>query len=283
MTLLSFDVGIKHLAYCMMSLEESPKILQWNVLNLCEVAETPTVSCTAHLKNGKRCSKKAIFQKGNTSVCMTHAKASQQFLLPTKEHTASHFKKQSVSDLRTKVQQLLPNTTCPKKQDMVDALVAHYTAKSWVSIETQKATNASKVDLITIGRALHTQLSQLEHLDQVTHVIIENQISPIANRMKTLQGMIAQHFISLKVPHISFVSSGNKLKTFAEVSEGKTAYAKHKKDGVFYCTALLGKMEGPEWNAFFSEYAGKKDDLADSFLQALWYLKAHRLAIIPQI
>ena len=66
-----------------------------------------------------------------------------------------------------------------------------------------------------------------------THVIIENQIRPIANRMKTVQGMLAQHFITIQIPFIDFVSSGNKLKQFEEKSDAKTAYQKHKKDAVF--------------------------------------------------
>ena len=30
----------------------------------------------------------------------------------------------------------------------------------------------------------------LKNLDTLTHIIIENQISPIANRMKTIQGLV---------------------------------------------------------------------------------------------
>ena len=43
-------------------------------------------------------------------------------------------------------------------------------------------------------------------------VIIENQISTIASRMKTLQGMISQYFIMKGIPSIEFISSINKLK-----------------------------------------------------------------------
>ena len=39
------------------------------------------------------------------------------------------------------------------------------------------------------------KMDELYKDDDIDTVIIENQISPIANRMKTLQGMIAQYFI----------------------------------------------------------------------------------------
>ena len=46
------------------------------------------------------------------------------------------------------------------------------------------------------------------------YVIIENQIGPLAIRMKTIQGMIVQYFImsNLNVEHIEFISASNKLK-----------------------------------------------------------------------
>ena len=82
--------------------------------------------------------------------------------------------------------------------------------------------------------------------ETIDYVIIENQIGPIANRMKTLQGMIAQYFIMRDKPNISFISSANKLKTFAkektiDVSEdkNKNSYDERKKEGVRIVKELL--------------------------------------------
>jgi hypothetical protein len=135
-------------------------------------------------------------------------------------------------------------------------------------------------------------LNNITGIDEITHVVIENQISPIANRMKTIQGMLAQYFIMKNSDiEIEFVSSVNKLKLFekkkienilveTEKTTEKTSkstttnpnYKEHKKDGVFYCSQLL------EINSCFHNWQNaldtkKKDDLADSFLQGVWYLK----------
>jgi len=149
-------------------------------------------------------------------------------------------------------------------------------------------------------------LNNIIGIDEITHVVIENQISPIANRMKTIQGMLAQYFIMKNSDiEIEFVSSANKLKQFekkkieniikekdqknddienipiesekATENTTKTVttnpnYKEHKKDGVFYCSQIL------EINSCFHNWknaldAKKKDDLADSFLQGIWYLK----------
>jgi hypothetical protein len=143
-------------------------------------------------------------------------------------------------------------------------------------------------------------------------VIIENQISPIANRMKTIQGMLAQYFI-IKDENIiiDFVSSSNKLKQFTNVSitkpenilentmkpaENSTKkpvennvekniknpdYKKHKIDGVSYCSRILSKNDSFEqWRTSLD--TKKKDDLADCFLQGLWYLKQKNIILYAE-
>jgi len=97
--------------------------------------------------------------------------------------------------------------------------------------------------------------------------MIENQISPIANRMKTIQGMIAQYFIMRNEDiNIDFVSASNKLKKFINNNE-KTTYNERKKLSIVKCLELLQtRTEFNEWVDFFGHHK-KKDDLADSFLQ----------------
>ena len=51
---------------------------------------------------------------------------------------------------------------------------------------------------------------------QLHYVIIENQISPIANRMKSIQGMLTQYFITKDVPHIEYISAINKLSSLSD-------------------------------------------------------------------
>ena len=133
---------------------------------------------------------------------------------------------------------------------------------------------AMDVDLITIGK------NMMQELDKVMGVgglevgidiaIIENQISTIASRMKTLQGMIAQYFIMKHTPHIEFISAANKLKMF--MTKKKTTYTERKAESVEITAELLETKEE------FSDFKGylnknkKKDDLADCFLQGIYYL-----------
>ena len=79
--------------------------------------------------------------------------------------------------------------------------------------------NANDINLIDIGRNLNIEFNKFfEKIDikTIDVVLLENQISPIANRMKTLQGMIAQYFIINNIMTIEFISSINKLKLFID-------------------------------------------------------------------
>ena len=273
--LISFDVGIKNIAYCIFDVaaDERSTIKQWDVLNLCETS--PISICQELLKNKKMCGKQAKFKKASECVCEKHARASLKFFLSQPCNSLSSLKKKSAEDIKLLYQNLPQSSKQSKKLDMIHEIVTYHANRSWEPIFVVKK-NASTLDLITIGRSLHAQLSQTDIMTTVTHVIIENQISPIANRMKTLQGMLAQHFISLGVLNIEFVSSGNKLKDFKEISDTKTPYQNHKKDAVIHCRTLLEEMGEDQWGAFFRDHPTKKDDLADCFLQGIWFLKKNK-------
>ena len=158
-------------------------------------------------------------------------------------------------------------------------------------------TYAHDLDMITYGRNLmkhmdailyppasasasaSSALSSPPHIDMM---IIENQISTIATRMKTLQGMITQYFIMKNVPQIEFISASCKLKLFTDsmldVSKyvDATTYGDRKKAGITICRALGEMSPAPPcgtnyatWMPMFEKHK-KKDDLADCFLQCLW-------------
>lgn len=153
-------------------------------------------------------------------------------------------------------------------------------------------TYAHDLDMITYGRNL------MKHMDAILYpppsasasaspphidmMIIENQISTIATRMKTLQGMITQYFIMKNVPQIEFISASCKLKLFTDsmldVSNyvDATTYGDRKKAGITICRALGEMSPAPPcgtnyatWMPMFEKHK-KKDDLADCFLQCLW-------------
>ena len=100
--IISFDVGIKNMAYCIFDVVSSPltiSIVDWNVLNVAQLSteekeECPT--CQYVMTSGKQakvCGKKSKYHKQNHYVCEKHAKASHKYRMPLAEHSEKHLKK----------------------------------------------------------------------------------------------------------------------------------------------------------------------------------------------
>lgn len=83
------------------------------------------------------------------------------------------------------------------------------------ALKTTKA-SAKKMSMVDIGRALIREMDRCfppDIMASITHVVVENQIGPIAARMNTLQGMLCQYFLMRGSPslNIDVVSSSGKL------------------------------------------------------------------------
>ena len=120
-------------------------------------------------------------------------------------------------------------------------------------------------------------------MDDVTHVLIENQISTIASRMSIIQGLLAQYFIMKQDRDfvLEFISSKNKLKNFdgktlpTKATTASQKYRQHKTDSILYTRQLLETYTGfRSWLPVLD--TPKKDDLADCFLQGMWYLQKEK-------
>jgi hypothetical protein len=136
----------------------------------------------------------------------------------------------------------------------------------WKVIELcDKTQNASKLNMIDVGKKLFEALETIKH--PIDEIIIENQIGQNAIRMKMLQGMITLYFISKGMTKIHYWNAGNKLKRFIKT---KTSYSQRKKFSVQITRDILVQAY-PTQQQYFETHK-KKDDLADCLLQLLDFL-----------
>jgi hypothetical protein len=262
MKLLSIDVGIKNLAYCLMSTDS---IIKWDVINLCG-ADPICTTC----KKPAKFTNQAQDDQAQAYFCLKHAKTSG-LLLPVGNISLKKIKKMKLVDLQKVITEYkIPAGDAVKKDDLLKCIIAFLEQKMLTSVASAKAND---MDLVQIGiamqKAFDTELK--DNLSSITHIVIENQISPIANRMKTLQGMIAQYFIMHGKTQIAFVSAANKLKGHQDIETDLTTYASRKKEGINVTLKIINERYA-EWVTHFTKHK-KKDDLADAFLQGNWYLK----------
>jgi hypothetical protein len=288
MKVLSIDVGIKNLAFCLFektSDSQHFKITKWDIINISEKEDI--VNC-CFLDKNVLCNKPAKFKNDDKCYCLKHSKK-QQLQIPGCEQKASFINKQKIQKLyEIADSHHIKYETKVKKTDLATLINNYINTNYFQTIESKKAAD---VDLFNIGINIKTKFNKLfENEGQIDYVIIENQISPIATRMKTIQGMIVQYFImsNLNVSHIEFISAANKLKDFdtkqksenkesKESKNTKTKYSDRKKLGIEKCLEILTTdFKFNEHIDYFNQHK-KKDDLADSFLQGIWFLNNKKL------
>jgi len=268
MLILSIDVGIKNLAYCILETNNSQSfsIIKWDVINLCSEEAT----CGAIVKQ-KICNKKASFIKNNLCFCKTHAKKTS-YLMPDKSISAQTLRKSSTDELKDLAERYTIDISGLKhtKKDYLAVLIPTIKEKTFDKV---KKVSASAISLVNIGIAIEKELDKHIPLGGIRHVIIENQLSPLASRMKTIQGMLTQYFIMRGLKNIAFVSATNKLRLFLKDKNTKPKYSERKALSIQYTKSILDiNPLNKRWILFVAESQPKKDDLADAFLQGIWFL-----------
>ena len=265
MNIISIDVGIKNLAYCLFYVlpDKSYEINQWGVLNLCR----PIPTCSNKTK--KICKKSAKYFKNQKYYCKVHAK-NKELKIPPDDF--KNIDKLRINKLKHyfNLFKLTPTHKKMKKNQYLEILKPFFDKNFFNFVIIPKA---SELKMPQLGIEMKKQFDKIINC-KIDRVIIENQISPIANRMKTLQGMIIQYFIHCGCTSIEEISAANKLKEFLP-KDKNTTYNERKKLGIKVTTDII--CTNPlfnKWDQFFLSHK-KKDDLADSFLQGFWYLKKY--------
>ena len=215
MKVLSIDVGIKNLALCLFNIEnkEEYKIVKWNVINLCNEI---TINC--------HCGKSAKYNNKDNYCCKKHIKDTGLLLIPP-DLEIKKLKKKKIIEIK----EILTSHNIDFKPKQSKILLLEEKDKEFENkyvLPFSTKINTNDLNLIELGINLNEKMNELYNDDDIDVVIIENQISPIANRMKTLQGMIAQYFIMKKTHNIQFISASNKLKDY--VFTKKTTYTERK-------------------------------------------------------
>jgi len=365
MRIISFDVGMKNLAYCLFSIPETVTttttgtgpsdliheihIERWDVIDLrfepnlsdtsiAEVAPpAPKRTCMndgklakwMYLPGGQGSTESTTSPSTSPSPFMYCSKCSEKSKYKTPSREILPIKRKPELLLKKKLGELMDikaNLSTPtplptnqninlkvRKADLIQEITttlsrdymepfdeskySNYIAGTVPPSKPKKAnyTYAHDLDLITYGR------NMMKHLDAILYsttlsssttntpidmMIIENQISTLASRMKTLQGMITQYFIMKHIPRIEFISASCKLKLFTDSNTSlditnidtmcvdAATYADRKKSGIMVCRSLgeisrKRNSDYAKWMPVFENHK-KKDDLADCFLQGLW-------------
>jgi hypothetical protein len=300
--ILSFDVGVIHLAYCLLTKKQftNPKdnsvyydwvILDWNNIDLTNRDEQ---KCD--------CGMKASFSTNVNNVikyyCKKHSKKLDTVCKPFEECFIKN-------DTDNKI--LCSNSTnngskCTKKStvhrsiDNNDCFYCNVHAKQIYKSEENssklksfKIKDSRTLNFDDVKYTLIMELEKRKNLLEANYVVIENQPSFKNPRMKSIactiydyyliRGIVDKEITKSKIEHVKFMSPSNKLKladdgdtkqlvkSKSDDKESKS-YKLTKALGIKYCLEMTKHLT--EMTKHFNSHK-KKDDLADAFLQGAYY------------
>lgn len=284
MKIISWDVGVKNMAYCMIDKsvdeagKESFKIDNWGIINLVDKRDV----CTFELRNKKTCGKIARFKVpiGETEsiVCKTHADKVKVNISDSKSKKCVKCNADATKSILDKDEW----SWCDKHINLSKKVLSQFKAKK---ITGQ---NCSQQPVQTLVTELVKKLDEHPEFLNVNTVLIENQPSLINPVMKSIASSLYAYFVMRgiidkkenKIELVKYVSPSNKLKiekstTEKSLNEGKTkrdVYDITKGLGRIYCRNLISTDECKLLDKLNEANNGKEDDLCDSFLQGFQYL-----------
>jgi len=253
MKVVSFDVGLRNLAYCVLNgtNRSDVVIVDWNIIDvLGESAGVGAIHC-------HKCKTAARYEHASdgTFACARHVPKKQ------KKVTKTELNKKTPSQLHEQMKELGLTSTAEKKVDLVKLVYNHLKQNTWKKC-VSSATQGSCLDLApALIRSLDQRSASWKGADLVC---VENQMD---RRMFGVQAMLQMYFCC-RGYQVQGVSATHKLSNIVTVDDSTASYKGRKTTGITHARALV-----PLANKAHFETHPKKDDLADSFLQGLWCLE----------
>jgi hypothetical protein len=252
MKLISFDVGLRNLAVCVLegTSRKDLKILHWDVIDV--LGEKNGVARPVCFK----CSKAAMWSQASSDVfaCSKHCPK-------TAVVTKSALNKKTIGEVQELAASYGIDST-QKKPALVLAIFNHLKSGGWTKFKGRARGVHTVLDLDKdIVVSLNKRESWWLGADLA---IFENQIGA---QMKMVQSMLHMYF-AVKGITTRGVSAVHKLDNILTIEDRTDTYRGRKNTGILHCETLA-----PACNLPFFKSHKKKDDLADAFLQAVWVLE----------
>lgn len=296
MKIVSFDVGIKNLAYCVIEKLDTQnndfKILEWGIINLAENQK----QCGFINKKNKKCNSNACFVHNNNYFCKAHNKVF------SKNHDFALTPMDTVMEMVAKEEKCACiDVQCKKKASFVFEEKSYCEKHGKLVVKNKKLElctkkipkqNANRTGINILAKSIFNKLDSLTALLTVNEVLIENQPGLINPTMKTISSFLFSYFYirgiidKKSIQSVNFFSPSNKLKVNKKQTDvvlkkekekenkakdnGKEIYTLTKNLGIAYCTAILKGCNSDKIEIL--NKAEKKDDLCDAFLQGFFYL-----------
>lgn len=268
---LSFDIGIKNLAWCLTISGQDFQILDWGNYNLLEEKETEsktdTITC-------KVCSAKPKFINSTGIFCGRHIPSTHPLI---KDLSGNSFTKiPAVKGIKQLLLAKFPNERKfpTKRTEMVEKLKEGYS----IPAPKQKVPHAMAIDIVTMHNSIRNFVKSrlLKFIPHSIHEVrLENQ--PVLKNpvMKTIQVLLFATIRDLFIqehptynPICKLVHAGMKVKGKESGDKGYKARKEGSEARVLEMLSTKKIKQAETWKSFFQAHK-KRSDLADAFCMCL--------------
>ena len=280
MRYLSWDVGVKNMAYALLEKNADVcKLLRCGIINLVDKRDV----CQFKLRTGKECGKIArckLLNSMNEEKCYCKAHSTKAKIEPLKSDSFKCVKCNQTSYINILNREEW--SWCGKHENLSKKVLTQFKAKK---ITGQNCSQQPMQELIS---ELTRKLDDNKDFLDVEGVWIENQPALINPTIKTVASALYTYFVirgnvdkkENKIKFVKFASPLNKLKV--SKSTTKTALDKAKSDreyyniekglGKIYVRALITSDELKMLDKVKENNDGKDDDVCDAYLQGFHHV-----------
>nr|QFG74625.1 MAG: hypothetical protein [Megaviridae environmental sample] len=282
---LSWDVGIINLAYCLIEYNETEwSVIEWDLINLTDKGKEKCNYCN---KNPKLIQE--LFNNTKKLCCKIHSKNvnttpinfEDMFIQPEINQECCYEGKNKCTKKGKYIynNQHLCNTHSKSTYNKI---------KNSYKLKNYNTKNSNELSIDTLRFKLVESLEKRSELLLCDGVIIENQPTLKNPKMKAISSTVYDYYLirgifdkknDSKITKVKYISPSNKLKIVSDGDsksliklkgdEAKT-YKLTKSLSIKYCIELI-ETKKDKWLDHFNSYK-KKDDLADCFLQGMYYI-----------
>ena len=294
MKILSWDVGIKNLAFCLIEFtDEKTTINDWGIINLLDDVSNECYGFIDSKGESSTCSKKCThyYQNGGSTHYFCGLHKNQYKKLHKEVLELVQFKTtDKCQKFKNSGQQCNKKGAFKIQSHNKSEIVCTYHTNLLIkknklnSIKKLVSTNANRAPIRPILKKLVTKMNQNDRFLNVDYVLIENQPSMKNPKMKSVASTLYSWFLIKGIcnqkdgnlKEIFYLCPSNKLKINdeniqSEINKLKKTqqYAFTKKMAIAKTLQLLKTDD--KWYKYLNNH-GKKDDLCDSYLQGLYFI-----------
>jgi hypothetical protein len=290
-TILSFDIGLINLSYCILTKDkfindQNEEFISWSIIEWNNIDLTNRVNEICSI-----CGKKASLSNIDNNIINYYCKIHSHNVSNIENEFSTCFTKCNYNKIciyknKCNNKGLYKNNNDEYYCCMHAKQIHKLNNKNRKLIEFKKSGIAT-VNFDDIKYKIIKELDKRNHFLNVNYVIIENQPSMKNPRMKSIastiydyyliRGIIDKNINNSNIKQVKFISPSNKLKLINEEDNKELRELNHnaqktykltKELSIKYCSNLIKHL--PNMLDYFNSNK-KKDDLSDSFLQAVYF------------